>query len=149
MERETMSQAEWQVMRVLWASPGATSAQVIASLSQAYDWQGVTIKTLLGRLKNKALVAAEKSGKKFQYFPLVSEDEQLRQSLESLQASVCNTKQVDLVRLLIETGQFSQTDLEQISQLALEKRDQAPERLICNCIPGQCTCGQHGGHHHG
>lgn len=149
MNKETMSQAEWQVMRVLWANPGATSAQVVNGLSQNYDWQAVTIKTLLGRLKNKGLVTVEKQGKAFQYYALITEKAQLCQSLKTLQTSICNTRHIDLVTILLETGEFSQSDLEQISQCALRKYTQAPERLACNCASSQCTCGQHGGHCYG
>ncbi|MDQ0222875.1 CopY/TcrY family copper transport repressor [Streptococcus moroccensis] len=148
MERESMSQAEWQVMRVLWANPGATSAQVIAHLSKAYNWQAATIKTLLGRLKTKGLVRTEQVGKKFAYYAQVSEADHLTQSLETIQSSICNTKHVDLVSLLLSQGEFSQADLERISQEALAQKTTAPATLACNCLAGQCTCGQHGGHCH-
>ncbi|NKZ20178.1 CopY/TcrY family copper transport repressor [Streptococcus ovuberis] len=144
-----MSKAEWQVMRVLWANPGATSSEVITHLSSVLNWQGVTVKTLLGRLRDKGLIIAEKVAGKYHYRALVSERDKLLQEISTLQSSVCTTKQVDLVRILLECGAFSKADLEDISQLALEKRELAPERVICQCIAGQCTCGQHGGGCHG
>ncbi len=50
---QTISAAEWQVMRVLWAQPGATSQEIIQALQEGFDWQATTIKTLLGRLRKK------------------------------------------------------------------------------------------------
>ncbi|MET3558516.1 CopY/TcrY family copper transport repressor [Streptococcus rupicaprae] len=145
MEKEVMSKAEWQVMRVLWANPGATSSAVIAHLSSAFNWQGVTVKTLLRRLRDKGLLTAEKETGKYRYRALVSEQDKLVQEIKTLQSSVCTTKQVDLLKVLLELGEFSRADLEEVSRLALAKREQAPDRVICQCIAGQCTCGQHGG----
>lgn len=149
MEKDLMSKAEWQVMRVLWANPGTTSSVVIGHLSQALDWQPVTVKTLLSRLKGKALVATEKVGGKYQYWPLVSEEDQLRQGLKVLQSSICSTKQIDLLLLLLEMGDFTRADLKKLGQQVDKKFEEAPESLTCLCLAGQCTCGQKGGSCHG
>ena len=50
---QTISAAEWQVMRVLWAQPGTTSQEIIQALQEGFDWQATTVKTLLGRLRKK------------------------------------------------------------------------------------------------
>ena len=54
---QTISAAEWQVMRVLWAQPGTTSQEIIQALQEGFDWQATTVKTLLGRLRKKKLFA--------------------------------------------------------------------------------------------
>ena len=52
----TISSAEWEVMRVLWAKGQATSSEIIAILSKKLDWSASTVKTLLGRLADKGKV---------------------------------------------------------------------------------------------
>ena len=52
---QTISAAEWQVMRVLWAQPGTTSQEIIQALKEGFDWQATTVKTLLGRLRKKTI----------------------------------------------------------------------------------------------
>ncbi|WP_193437657.1 BlaI/MecI/CopY family transcriptional regulator, partial [Streptococcus suis] len=61
---QTISAAEWQVMRVLWAYPGATSQEIIQALQEGFDWQATTIKTLLGRLRKKNYLRMDKETSK-------------------------------------------------------------------------------------
>lgn len=145
MEDTTMSPAEMQVMRVLWAHPNSTSAYIIDQLAPAFDWQAVTIKTLLGRLKKKGLVTAEKEDGKFRYQAKIAEGQELTRNVENLLGSLCNTKHMELVALCLEMGDFSKADLANLSQLIDAKQINAPDQLTCCCIPGQCTCGQHCG----
>lgn len=142
MKNDEMSLAEWQVMRVVWANPGTTSRFIIDSLSESFNWQAATVKTLLGRLKDKGLLDMTKEDGRYRYLAKVSEQDQLILTLTRLQSLICNTKQVDLVTLLLERGEFSQQDLEGISKLAQQLSQAAPEKLTCNCLTGQCTCGQ-------
>lgn len=60
MEQQNISQAEWQVMRVLWAYPHSRSTEIIARLEADFAWKPATIKTLLNRLKTKEFIAMEK-----------------------------------------------------------------------------------------
>ena len=50
MEQQNISQAEWQVMRVLWAYPHSRSTEIISRLEADFSWKPATIKTLLNRL---------------------------------------------------------------------------------------------------
>jgi Predicted transcriptional regulator len=52
-EIETMSKAEWQVMRIIWTLGQATSKEVIDILERKTDWKSATIKTLIIRLQKK------------------------------------------------------------------------------------------------
>lgn len=67
-----ISEAEAQVMEVLWAAAGPLSTEDIAAALQGrQDWQLATIKTLLNRLLNKGALAAEKDGRRYLYAPLL------------------------------------------------------------------------------
>lgn len=140
---QPISGAEWQVMRVLWAHPGSTSQFIIQSLQAGFDWQPATIKTLLGRLRKKEYLRMEKADTKYHYWPLIGEKEHLNLQLQTLLGNSCSTKNANLILHLLETGSFSKSDLgiiqEKIQGLLLD----APEQLVCHCLPGQCTCGHH------
>jgi len=67
-----ISEAETQVMEVLWAAAGPLSTEDIATeLQGRQDWQLATIKTLLNRLLNKGALSAEKDGRRYLYTPLL------------------------------------------------------------------------------
>ncbi|WP_312314389.1 CopY/TcrY family copper transport repressor [Streptococcus parasuis] len=140
---KTISAAEWQVMRVLWAQPGTTSQEIIQALQEGFDWQATTVKTLLGRLRKKNYLRMAKETSKYHYYPLISEEEHLQGQVELLLATICSTKQGQLVEKLLDTGTFSQKSLENIVSKILQLQKTAPESIVCQCLPGQCTCGYH------
>ncbi|MFZ2669265.1 MAG: CopY/TcrY family copper transport repressor [Streptococcus suis] len=140
---QAISAAEWQVMRVLWAQPGTTSQEIIQALQEGFDWQATTIKTLLGRLRKKNYLRMAKETSKYHYYPLISEEEHLQAQVELLLATICSTKQGQLVEKLLDTGTFSQKSLENIVSKISQLQKTAPESIVCQCLPGQCTCGHH------
>ncbi|MDG3180146.1 CopY/TcrY family copper transport repressor [Streptococcus suis] len=140
---QAISAAEWQVMRVLWAQPGTTSQEIIQALQEGFDWQATTIKTLLGRLRKKNYLRMAKETSKYHYYPLISEEEHLQGQAELLLATICSTKQGQLVEKLLDTGTFSQKSLENIVSKISQLQKTAPESIVCQCLPGQCTCGHH------
>lgn len=56
----TISSAEWEIMRVVWAQQNTTSNEILAVLLEKYDWTPSTVKTLLRRLLDKGYVSREK-----------------------------------------------------------------------------------------
>jgi len=53
-----ISNAEWEVMNVLWREPGLTAAQVFERLSER-SWKLNTVRTFLSRLEKKKAVRSE------------------------------------------------------------------------------------------
>lgn len=140
--RQTISAAEWQVMRVLWAGPGRSSQEIVRALQEGFDWQASTIKTLLSRLKAKDYLKMEKLDGKYRYYPLVGEEEQVQEQIETLLAAVCRTKHAHLVQEMLRTASLSQSQLSQIKDCIQTVEQVAPERIDCYCLAGQCSCGQ-------
>ncbi len=64
--------AEWEVMKVLWASAPLTTNQVVEAMAPRKSWKPKTIHTLLRRLVDKGALSAEKQGREFSYYPMVS-----------------------------------------------------------------------------
>ena len=70
-----ITDAEWEVMRVVWANDRVTSKEVISILKEKMDWKQAAIKTLLGRLVEKGVLNTEKEGRKFIYTANIEEKE--------------------------------------------------------------------------
>lgn len=139
----SISAAEWQVMRVLWAHPGSTSQQVSSALQEGFDWQPTTVKTLLGRLRKKDYLRMVKETSKCHYYPLISEEEHLQGQVDLLLAATCSTKHADLVAYLFQIGTFSAHQLQDLSDMLAHQLRTAPTTIVCHCLAGQCTCGHH------
>lgn len=140
MESASMSQAEWQVMRVLWAYPRIRSQEVVERLEADFAWKPATVKTLLNRLKKKELIAMEKLEGKFYYQALLSEDQHLERAWKDLFANICQTRHGEFFLSILEYSQLSRMDLERISLLAKTKQEEAPFEVLCTCAKGQCRC---------
>lgn len=68
-----LTEAEWDVMEVLWGSPNPlTATDIDQTLSKGNrDWSLATVKSLLSRLLAKQAVAPAKDGRRFLYSPAV------------------------------------------------------------------------------
>ena len=70
-----ISEAEWDVMKVLWRRGPSTAQAVIDDLADSKHWRTATIKTLINRLLRKGALGFEKRGRAYVYSPVVSEAE--------------------------------------------------------------------------
>jgi predicted transcriptional regulator len=77
----SISQAESEVMEVLWLTSPVSTEDVVAVLQKKHDWQECTIKTLLNRLLNKGAISAEREGRRYLYAPILQRGQWL--SIES------------------------------------------------------------------
>jgi BlaI family penicillinase repressor len=78
-----ISQAEWEVMEVLWKKSPRTASEVVEVLSGKGRWKRETIRTLINRLVRKKAVGFEKKGKQYHYFPFVKEAECIRKETKT------------------------------------------------------------------
>lgn len=138
-----ISDAEWEVMRVIWTKGYSTSPEIIKVLEKKMSWKPATIKTLIGRLVKKNMLSTESSGNKFIYRPLVSEARTVRSATETLFTHICAQKVGQTIVDLIMEAELTKADLDLIIQTAQAKMGEAVSSIPCNCIPGQCQCAEH------
>ncbi|SNL18888.1 transcriptional repressor [Streptococcus pneumoniae] len=55
-----ISDAEWQVMKIIWMQGEQTSTDLIRVLAEQFDWSKSTVQTLLARLVEKECLTREK-----------------------------------------------------------------------------------------
>lgn len=135
-----ISDAEWEVMRIVWANVQVTSREVIDVLKDKMDWKESTIKTLIGRLVDKGALETRRKGRAFIYSAEISEEETVKYYSEDILNRVCNTKHLLVLEDLIQEAKLSQSDIEGLISQLEEKSKTAPEKVSCDCVPGQCDC---------
>ena len=74
-----ISEAEFEVMKVIWKYAPISTNEVTEKLTQTTDWSPKTIQTMLKRLVTKKALTYEKQSRVFVYTPLVPETEYIRQ----------------------------------------------------------------------
>ena len=70
-----ISEAEWEVMKVLWKKSPMTANDIVKELTGKTHWKRETIRTLINRLVGKKVLKFEKKGRQYHYSPHVSEAE--------------------------------------------------------------------------
>jgi BlaI family penicillinase repressor len=78
-----ISEAEWEVMKVLWEKSPRTANDIVKELTGKTHWKRETIRTLINRLVGKKVLKFEKKGRQYHYSPRVSEAECIRAETES------------------------------------------------------------------
>ncbi len=60
-EKPSISDAEWEVMKVLWAQSPATAEKVVKALESKTTWKPKTVMTLINRLASGTARAPPRS----------------------------------------------------------------------------------------
>lgn len=68
-EQESMSGAEWKVMRIVWQLQPCATRDVVTAAEAQHGWAPSTVKTLLRRLVEKRQLKATRVGNSFLYRP--------------------------------------------------------------------------------
>jgi len=88
-KQSTISDAEWEVMEIVWGSDTPITAnEVVDRLGKKHRWSPRTVKSLLNRLVKKRALGFETEGKRYLYFPGVTRAECVRSRSSSFVASV-------------------------------------------------------------
>src|SRR5690349_23437891 len=78
-----VTDAEWEVMNVLWDESPRTANDVIETLSERMKWHATTVKTLLSRLVKKGVVKYRSEGNRYLYFAAIPRQRYVREESAS------------------------------------------------------------------
>lgn len=144
MEEAPISNAEWQVMRIVWALNTATSTEIVAQLSHHYAWKPTTIKTLLHRLVSKKYLApVKKSGRAYIYTALVDEQTTIDRQMQAAINKVCQMHRGQTIADMLTHIKLTKDDIAELEQVLQKKKPHAPESLPCDCLTQSACCKQH------
>lgn len=115
-----ISDAEHEVMAILWAEAPLTAADIAGRIPANRDWSMQTVKTLISRLVAKAAVATKRDGRRFLYSPLVDRDAYLTSASQRLVDRLFGGRVSPLVAHLAEADSLTDQDIAEIEQLLRE-----------------------------
>src|SRR4051812_29797826 len=117
-----ISEAEWEVMRVLWEAESPITAQeVIEALAGHRDWSPRTIKTLLNRLVKKAALGFEEEGKRYRYFPKVTQEQCMRSESRSFLERVFGGRSGLLLNYFVSNAKLSAAEIAELKRILSKK----------------------------
>ncbi len=129
-----ISDAEWQVMKIIWMQGEQTSTDLIRVLAERFDWSKSTIQTLLARLVEKECLTRKKEGKSFVYSALLTLDQSRDLLVRDIKDKVCSRRIKQLVADLIVECDFTQDDLADLEAVISGKKASAVAEVRCNCM---------------
>jgi predicted transcriptional regulator len=117
MVAERISDAEHAVMEVLWDEAPLTAQDVAERVGPERGWSANTVKTLLGRLLAKQVIAHQEDGRRYLYRPLVARDDYVAGESRRMIDRLFGGKLTPLVAHLAERDALTDDDIAEIEAL--------------------------------
>ena len=121
-----ISEAEWEVMRVLWKSSPKTANEIVDELKGKTHWKRETIRTLINRLVQKKALSFEKKGRQYHYFPRLTEAEGIKAEAESFVKRIGGGSIEPMLAAFVEEKQLSAEKIERLKRI-LSRAEAADE----------------------
>lgn len=116
--RNPISDAEREVMRVLWDDGPAAVREVHERLTAAgTDWARSTVITLLQRLEKKGYVASDKTGFAFVFRAALTREELVQQRMAELADDLCEGQWGPLLLAFTERQKLKPKEIAELRQL--------------------------------
>ncbi|REK74318.1 BlaI/MecI/CopY family transcriptional regulator [Paenibacillus paeoniae] len=117
----SISEAEWEVMTVLWRKSPITAQEVIETLEDDKAWMPKTIKALISRLLKKGAVSFVAEGKTYYYSPALSEDECYRSERKSFLQRFYKGAPAPMLIHFLEDEQLTKEEIQELKRILNEK----------------------------
>ena len=118
----SISDAEWQVMNVVWDGQPLTAQEVIGKLKDHADWAPPTVKTMLHRLVKKRVLAYEAQGNRYVYRARARRSDCVREASRSFLERVFGGESAPLLAHFLRSSKLSPGEIAQLRQI-LEKQE--------------------------
>lgn len=116
-----ISEAEFEVMKIVWKYAPISTNEITEKLLQTTSWSPKTIQTLIKRLVTKGTLTYEKQSRMFVYTPVVKESEYIRQESSSFLNRYYDGDITAMVSAYIENDKLSESELDTLRTLLSRK----------------------------
>lgn len=121
-ETYAISDAEWQVMNLLWEEQRLEAQLVIERLAAPNDWSAATVKTMLHRLVKKGVVSFEKEGRRYLYRTAVDRSACVRQASRSFLERVFGGAAAPALMHLAKNAKLTEEEIAELRALLDSKQ---------------------------
>ena len=126
MKNKTLTEAELEIMRVVWELGEATVRQVHERLLESKDTAYTTVMTMMGILEEKGHLVREKHGRAFVYQPSRPKGQVVASMVDDFVSRVFDGAARPLVLALVKDRKLSKHDLEEIARLIEDSEECEP-----------------------
>ncbi|MEC2078063.1 BlaI/MecI/CopY family transcriptional regulator [Metabacillus fastidiosus] len=122
-----ISEAELEVMKIVWKHPSINTNEVIEKLSKTSEWSPKTIQTMLLRLIKKGALNNHKEGRIFVYTPNVAESDYVETESHSFLNRFYNGTLNSMVLNFLEKDKLSDNEINELYQILEERKNRKKE----------------------
>jgi len=112
-----ISDAEWDVMKIVWEAGPLTAGQIVQKLDGQTNWHPRTIKTLLGRLVKKGAVAMTADGNRYLYRAKVTREACRRSETRSFLSRVFDGAVAPALVHFLEHAELSKDEIKELKDI--------------------------------
>lgn len=121
---KNISEAELEVMQVLWAKGESTSHEIISEVKKKKEWKNNTIMTLVSRLVNKEFIDVIREDKSLLiYKPKISEYDYKSKETNNFIEKLYNGSINNMLVAFAKSKKLSKKDLEDLIKLVGDEED--------------------------
>jgi predicted transcriptional regulator len=119
----SISDAEREVIEILWEKSPLTADDIIEQVADKQDWGAATVKTLLNRLLKKSAIAAEKDGRRYLYRPVLERSDYVESQSQGLLDKLFEGRVGPLVTYFSKQDKLTSEDVEDLKRLIADLED--------------------------
>ena len=112
-----ISEAEFQVMKIVWEHAPVSTNQVTEYLTRTTKWSPKTIQTMLKRLVQKKALTYDKEGRVFIYTPLFGHEDYVNQESRHFLQRFYNGNVVSMMTAFLDMEELSQQEVDELKEL--------------------------------
>ncbi len=111
-----ISDSEWLIMQVIWSKSPLYMGDIVSALSYT-PWRRTTIQTMVARLVTKNVIATNRTGYAFLYYPVISREDAVKMYTKSFVERVFSGSAAELVTLVAENDMLKPEEKKKLKKL--------------------------------
>lgn len=109
-----ISDAEWEIMEVLWAASPRTANDVAEAVCERMQWHPKTVKTLLGRLVKKGALKFKEEANRYLYRPTFAREKYIAEESKTFVDRVFGGEATPMLVHFVETMELSDDEIQEL-----------------------------------
>ncbi|PCJ51685.1 MAG: hypothetical protein COA79_25720 [Planctomycetota bacterium] len=120
-----ISDAEWEVMKVVWELKRPTSGEIISCLnSNGFDWSPKTIRTMITRLVKKNEIKCKEEDGLLRYSSIKEKDRLIKDAGKRFLKKIFDGGTSNLLLHFVNNTDLSNAEIEELQKSLDQKRDE-------------------------
>ena len=121
MIQPQISEAEYEVMKVIWDNEPVSTNEIVDIVTKTHKWNMRTVHTLISRLDKKGAICHKKEGRIFVYSSLIKKDEYIKTESKSFIKKFYDGTANKMVMNFIKNDMLSEEDIEELRNILNKK----------------------------